>query len=135
MELAAGVYYPSALCFWSEHEDQACFVPLLWFQSLNVPSASEFRIIWEDLEGIGRGATIIGILFMKKPFRLKSNKKKKKQNKKNDLSKLSSKVRSPCYLRVFEHSKLPFCHRLMLVFTLLSPDKKQFKREMIYCVS
>lgn len=36
---------------------------------------------------------------------------------------------------VFEHSKLPFCHRLMLVFTLLSPDKKQFKREMIYCVS
>lgn len=27
MELAAGVSYPSALCFWSEQEDQACFVP------------------------------------------------------------------------------------------------------------
>lgn len=109
--------------------------PYCGFSHCNVPPASEFRIIWEDLEGFGGGATIIEILFMKKPFQLKNNKKKKKQNKKNYLSKLSSKVRSPCYLWVFEHSKLPFRHILMLVFTLLSPDKKQFKREMIYCVS
>lgn len=50
-----------------------------------MPPASEFRIIWEDLEGFGGGATITEILFMKKPFQLKNNKKEKKAKQKELL--------------------------------------------------
>lgn len=62
MELAVGVCYPSALCFWIEQEDQACFVfPYCGSSHLNVSPASHCKIIWEDLGGVTGGATIIGI--------------------------------------------------------------------------
>lgn len=109
--------------------------PYCGFSHCNVLPASVFRIIWEDLEDFGGGTTIIGMLFMKKPFQLKNNKEKKSKTKRITCLSCLPKSGAPCYLGVFEHSKWPFCHILMLVFTLLSPDKKQFKREMIYCVS
>lgn len=59
--------------------------PYCGFSHCNVPPAPEFRIIWEDLEGFGGGATIIEILFMKKPFQLKNNKKKKTAKQKELL--------------------------------------------------